>query len=64
MANFKPLKAGETRTIILRTKGPRSETEQRAFERALLRLLAANQTVVVGYRAGKGKGRTTRRRRD
>lgn len=48
MGRFRELKPGQTKKVVLRTKGPRSAAQAKAFRKALLTLIAKYKTRVVG----------------
>ena len=58
MGGFRELKPGQTKKVVLRTKGPRSTAQAKAFRKALLKLIAKYKTRVVGSPA-KAKASAT-----
>lgn len=58
MGGFRELKPGQTKKIVLHTKGPRTAAQAQAFRKALLKLIAKHKTRVAGSRAKASKAKS------
>jgi len=68
MGGFLALKPGEEKVVKLRTRGPRTRKEGKAFREALAALVRKHQTRIVATpmprKASKGKGMGKKRSRE